>query len=115
MAGDALENAFHERMLAVYQQVGRSTKYWPHYFRRKVVNKGGLEAAKSWRGDTTDVLKGFCQLAKIARLEFETEALVMRKRWSQLFTQAERGTALPRLEGTRIRCAPQGGGKNESV
>ena len=60
-----IKAAFHERMLAVYRQVGRSTQYRPHYFLRKVKNMGGLAAAKSWINDHNTVSKGFRRLRRL--------------------------------------------------
>jgi hypothetical protein len=94
---EAIKQGFHERMLAIYHQVGRSTGYWPHRFLVAVRNHGGLAAAKNFLNDPT-VSGGFERLKEIGRLDFAVEALVLKKPWSQLFTRREREIAGKRLE-----------------
>ena len=93
-----IEKRFHEDMLALYDKIGRSTGYWPHYFRRKVRNRGGLAAAKSWLNDAKSVSEGFKRLRDLGRLDFSMEALILQEPWSKLFTEAERHIAQTRLD-----------------
>ncbi len=93
-----IENAFHERMLALYHVVGHSAEgYWPHRFLRAVKNHGGLAAAKKFINDAV-VSDGFDRLETIGLLDFTVEALILKKPWSQLFTAAEQDIARSRLQ-----------------
>ena len=88
---------FDEKMLAIYKDVGRETKYWAHRYLQKVKRVGGLQAAKDWLKPKSSPTSGLQKLVDINRLDLSVEALVLCQPWSSLFTNEELHVAQKRL------------------
>lgn len=94
----AKEEAFHREMLAIYDNVRKHVRgYTPSYFRKKVINSGGVTAAKHWLAKK-GVSNGFKRLARESKLVFSMEALVMKSEYAELFSDDEINIAQKRLE-----------------
>lgn len=96
-AGLSLEAQLHEEMIAIYQNIGRETKYWPRRYLQRVKSVGGLQAAKDWLKPKSSPTSGLQKLVEINRLDLSLEALVLRQPWSSLFTSEELHVARKRL------------------
>ena len=98
-----LQEQFHDDMLAIYHVVGRATNgsYWPHRFRMKVCNWGGVEAARDYLNPKKykDTSEGFERLKKLSQLQHSMEVLVLRECYSTLFTPEQLAAARQRLNG----------------
>ena len=92
-----IEEAFHKDMLAVHDNVGRSTGYWPRRFLQKVKRSGGVMSAKYWLAKN-GVSEGFKRLSEEKKLEFSTEVLILRAEYKGLFSDEEQAIARKRLE-----------------
>ena len=91
-----LESRFQQEMLRIYEEA-KEFDYYPTYFLRMVVDRGGLSAAKQLlSGKLSD---GFVRLWEEQRLDLSVEALALREPWSVLFTQEELTEAQRRLDG----------------
>ena len=92
---DNLEAEFEEAMRNTYAETSR-LGYRPTYFLGMVESLGGVGAAK--RLLSTPVAQpGLARLWELGRLDISAEALVLSKRWRELFTDAERQEARERL------------------
>ncbi len=83
-------------MVGIYRDVGEFG-YYPTYFLRMVIDRGGLAAAKQLLSGT-DHSSGLVRLWQERRLDLSVEALVLQEPWSDLFTDAELSEAARRLE-----------------
>ncbi|WP_068953305.1 hypothetical protein [Pararhizobium polonicum] len=91
---------FHGEMLALYDHCARFG-FRPVLFRRLVILKGGVEAAKElvFKPGTT----GLERLVEAKKTELSMEAAMMRPEYRTLFTPLELKEAAKRLEGSAIR------------
>ena len=82
------ETEFHNEMVSLYHRTGQATGYWAHYFRRSVLNQGGLAVAKKLlapgQGST-----GFNRLVEARRADLSVEFIAISERYSHLFTREE--------------------------
>ncbi len=93
----SLEDRFQQEMLRIYEEA-KEFDYYPNYFLRMVVDRGGLSAAKHLlSGDKLS--DGFVRLWEEERLALSVEALALRDPWSALFTGEELTEAQRRLDG----------------
>ena len=83
-------------MVRIYREA-TAFGYYPSYFLQMVNERGGLAAAKQLLG-SSDPASGLTRLWEEQRLDISVEALVLRKPWSTLFTDAELAEASRRLE-----------------
>jgi hypothetical protein len=92
-----LELGFDAAMLQIYDDASAACNgYRPTRFKQLVIDKGGLEAARSLlRGQTP--ASGFTELFLCGRLDLSLEALILKAPWNQLFSQAELAEARRRL------------------
>jgi len=102
-----LEREFHDEMLAIFTLAGEATRkvgpdgrtirgYWASYFLRGVRNHGGRAYAKQLLA-MSGTTAGFDRLREERRLDLSVEALVLRPKYLNLFTDCERSEAMRRL------------------
>ena len=94
-----LESTFQQEMLRIYDEA-KQFDYYPNYFLRMVVDRGGLSAAKYLLGGNK-LSDGFVRLWEEQRLDLSVEALALRDPWRALFTNEELAEAQRRLDGAR--------------
>lgn len=96
----ALQAKFHGEMLALYDQCAR-VGFRPVLFRRLVILKGGVEAARElvYKPGTT----GLERLIQAKKTEFSMEAAMTRPEYRVLFTPLDIKEAAKRLEGSTTR------------
>ena len=92
-----LEGRFQHEMLRIYEEA-KEFDYYPTYFLRMVMDRGGLSAAKQLLSGNK-LSDGFVRLWEEQRLNLSVEALALRDPWSVLFTQEELTEAQRRLDG----------------
>jgi hypothetical protein len=95
----ALEDEFHQEMLALYRETGRAIGYWSNYYLRGVRNKGGLAYAKHLLAPGRKIDSGLQRLMDAGRADLSVEARVLKPRYTPLFTPAEIAEAGRRLQG----------------
>ena len=85
------------QMMNIYVTAKEECKYNATYFLRMVEELGGLQAAKKLLA--TDAPQyGFTKLWECGRLDLSVEALILKDRFRNLFTQDELATAQKRLK-----------------
>lgn len=89
---------FDARALQIYEDAKVQIGYYAYRFRQKVVQDGGVAAAKQWLRPKGKVTKGFVRLMDHDRLDLSVEAVVLNEPWRTLFTDEELATAHGRLE-----------------
>ena len=94
-----LEDSFQQEMLRIYDKA-KEFNYYPTYFRRMVVDRGGLSTAKHLLSGT-ELSDGFVRLWDEQRLDLSVEALAIQPPWSAMFTHEELTEARRRLEGVK--------------
>lgn len=92
----SLEDEFHQEMEYIYH-AAISLDYRPTYFLRMVHEHGGVAAARQLLSAPV-AQSGLTKLWERELLHRSMEALVIQERWKPLFSDAERGTALERLQ-----------------
>ena len=93
-----MEVQFHQEMLRIYDEA-ITFGYRPTYFRRMVIDHGGVQAAKILLGKDAPSY-GFERLWEETRLDLTVEALVLREPWRGLFELEELREAYRRLDGS---------------
>lgn len=96
----SLQAKFHADMLALYDHCAR-IGFRPVLFRRLVILKGGVDAARElvFKPGTT----GLERLMEAGKTELSMEAAMGRAEYRPLFTPLEIKEAAKRLEGTATR------------
>lgn len=84
-----LRKEFHRDMIAIYQNAKKECGYNATRFLQMVAAKDGLTVAKSFiqRRQPTD---GFTTLWELGRLDLTVEALILKPKYAELFTDEER-------------------------
>jgi len=95
-AVDAVDSIFHRAMVAIYDYVLLERRYDADRFLRLLVTAGGVNTAKDFINSPV-FGPGFEGLWKRGPLEKTLEYLVLRARFSALFTDTEKETARNRL------------------
>lgn len=97
----SLEDGFDQEMLRIYEEA-KEFDYYPSYFLRMVVDRGGLSTARHLLsgGQLSD---GFVRLWEEGRLDLSVEAVALQDRWRGLFTHEELAEAKRRLDGVGYR------------
>jgi hypothetical protein len=95
---DALELKFHRAMLNIYERAKKEARgYQANYFKRMVVEKGGIQAAKELI--VNDSASGFTELYLRGCLHLSVEVLVAyHEEYSELFSQDEIELAKEKLD-----------------
>lgn len=91
-----LEDAFHQKMIEVYDRAKRECRYMATRFYQMVNAHGGLAAAKMLLTSKQHP-EGLTRLWEEGRLDISMEALVLREPWNQLFSEEELSVARKRL------------------
>lgn len=96
----SLAAKFHDEMLALYDHCA-AIGFRPVLFRRQVILKGGVAAARElvFMPGTT----GLERLIEAKKTELSMEAAMMRAEYRTLFTPLEIKEAAKRLEGSATR------------
>ncbi len=92
------ESEFTERMLRIYEDAKSQLGYVANYLRRKIVDDGGLAAARHWLRADKDPTEGFARLVRQNRMDISVEAVVLNPRWSHFFAEGELDVARSRLD-----------------
>ena len=91
------ETRFHQRMLQVYEQAKAECDYTATRFRNRVLDQGGLKAAKALPG-SGGYSEGLTRLWEEKRLDISMEATVLQDPWRELFTEEELAVARQKLD-----------------
>jgi hypothetical protein len=92
-----MEKEFHKDIVAIYEKAKNECRYIATRFIQMVAEKGGLSAAKELiikDGDTY----GFGKLYDLHRLDLSVEALVLKEKYSSLFSDFEKRKCSERLK-----------------
>ena len=92
-----LENAFHEKMVEVYDRAKKECQYTATRFLQMVNANGGLAAAKMLLAAMRHP-EGLTRLWEEGRLDISMEALLLRDPWRQQFSEEELSVARIRLK-----------------
>lgn len=92
-----LESQFHREMLNIYEVALARCKYRATRFLQLISEHGGSQAAKKLL-HTLGLQYGFTSLWECGCLHITMENLVLRPRFSELFTEEEQQIARTRLE-----------------
>ena len=90
------EKQFDEAMMDIYRRALTEADYKATRFLRMLLDHRGLETAHMLLA-TPDVSEGYTALFERRRLDLTVEALVIKKRWRDLFTESEVCVARSRL------------------
>lgn len=93
----SVENAFHQKMLEVYERAKKECRYNAVRFYQMVQSVGGLLTAKKLLASIR-YPEGLTSLWELNRLDISMEALVLKEPWCQLFTSKELSVARKRLK-----------------
>lgn len=91
----ALERDFEKAMYKIYDDA-KDAGHTAHRFRELVSEYGGVQAASMLIANSPST--GFVALWELGRLDLTVEALVLQKKWSPLFTEAQKKRALRMLK-----------------
>jgi len=86
-----IENLFHFAMIGVYENA-KGHDYFATYFKRMIDQYGGLDAAKHLLAKP-DIQRGLMKLWEMGLLNQSLEALVIKERFRDLFSEEEIGEA----------------------
>ena len=94
---EQIDIEFYEAMLDIYRRAKREAKYNAQRFLQKVVDHGGIEAARMLiHADT--VSDGYTALWERGRLDLTVEAMIVESpKFHSLFTEDEMGICSRRL------------------
>jgi len=92
-----LREAFHQKMLEVYERALTECKYKASRFLQLVQEHGGFAAAKMLLASKKHP-EGLTRLWEEKRLDISMEALVLSEPWRQLFNAEELSIAQRRLK-----------------
>ncbi|WP_237389747.1 hypothetical protein [Bacillus sp. USDA818B3_A] len=86
-----LRKEFHKDMISIYQNAKRECGYNATRFLQMVAAQDGVKVAKSFihKNQPTD---GFTTLWEFGRLDLTVEALILKQKYQELFTDEERHT-----------------------
>lgn len=84
-----LRKEFHKEMIAIYQNAKRECGYNANRFLQMIASQDGLTVAKGFihKNKPTD---GFTTLWELGRLDLTVEALILKPKYRELFTDEER-------------------------
>ena len=92
----SLASEFQDTLVAGCDECWRACRYNPSYFRRLVLQHGGVAAAKQLiRSEQPS--EGLARLWECRRLDLSMEAEMLQPRWRLLFTEDELAVARRRL------------------
>jgi hypothetical protein len=91
-----IEDEFDEEMLDVYRRAKSEAHYNATRFLGMVVEGGGLRTARYLLHEPV-VSEGYTALWQRGRLDLTVEYVILKRKWLDLFTDAERQIAVTRL------------------
>jgi len=91
------EDAFHQKMVEVYERAKAECHYNAVRFHQMVQSEGGLLTAKKLLA-SNHYPEGLTRLWELKRLDISMEALVLKEPWCRLFTNDELAIARKRLK-----------------
>ncbi|NEU30143.1 hypothetical protein GN156_05030 [bacterium LRH843] len=91
-----LSNQFHSEMILIYKEA-KTMGYNPTKFMQMVANEGSLSTAKKLI-NSKNLSDGFMNLRELGRLDLTVEALVIKEKYAELFTEEEIVIAKERLD-----------------
>ena len=94
---NTLHDAFHQKMVEVYERAKTECHYNPIRFHQMVQQIGGLATAKKLLA-SNHYPEGLTRLWELKRLDISMEATVLQEPWSGLFTSEELAVAKKRLK-----------------
>lgn len=83
-----LEMDFHKDMISIYEKADKECNYRPTRFLQMLSKHGGIKTAKTLI-KTPGGTDGFTRLWELGRLDLSVEALVIRDKYRDLFSQDE--------------------------
>lgn len=86
---------FDHAMMQIYVQAKQQAGYAATRFHQMLIEHGGLETARRLLPQMSD---GFTELYRRGRLDLTVEALVLKPKWRDLFSEEERKMARERLQ-----------------
>ncbi len=92
-----LESDFQRDMVKIYVEA-KKIGYNPTRFLQMIDEYGGLGAAKRLLSTEEFVQDGVVTLWKLGRLDLSVEAVVLKEKYSELFSEHERQVARKRLK-----------------
>jgi hypothetical protein len=92
-----LENAFHQKMVEVYEKAKIECNYNAARFHQMVQEYGGFDTAKKLLA-SNHYPEGLTRLWELERLDISMEATVLGEPWCSLFSSEEIAIAKKRLE-----------------
>jgi len=92
-----LENAFHQKMVEVYEKAKTECHYNAARFHQMVQQNGGLATAKQLLA-SSHYPEGLTRLWELKRLDISMEATVLEEPWCGLFNSNELAVAKERLK-----------------
>lgn len=92
-----LHDAFHQKMVEVYERAKTECHYNAARFHQMVQEYGGLATAKKLLA-STHYPEGLTRLWELKRLDISMEATVLQEPWCGLFTSGELAVAKKRLK-----------------
>lgn len=93
---DSLENRFTQELTEKCEQAKNECKYSPTRFLQMVAKNGGVKTAKALLAKD-QLSDGFEALQKCGRLDLSVEAVVVDKKYAELFTDDEVNRCFMRL------------------
>lgn len=97
-----LEASFNSAMMDLYYRARDEAHYNATRFLRMVGEQGGYQTAL-YLLHATSTSDGFAALWERGRLDLTVEALILQRRWDDLFTDADRAIARERLRSYGIQ------------
>lgn len=91
------EDAFHQKMIEVYEKAKKECRYNAVRFHQMVQQNGGLATAKKLLA-SNHYPEGLTRLWELKRLDISMEATVLQEPWRDLFSPVELAIAEKRLK-----------------
>ena len=95
MASQDVVQDFDHAMMQIYVQAKQQAGYTATRFHQMLTEHGGVETARRLLPQMSD---GFAALYRRGRLDLTVEALVLKPKWRDLFSEEERELARGRLQ-----------------
>jgi len=104
------DESFTAYLRRAAEQAKDDINYYPGFFHRMLNTEGGYRTAVRLLDSSKPVSEGFVKLWEAGRLDLSVEALVLKKPWSDYFTQPMLEAARQRLRDAGFRVEDQTAG-----